>query len=120
MKTMTSTLVAAAALLVAGSSAYTAPTYLSCEFASPSGKPQIFNFALDASAGTFGVYVPATGSQRTAQGTFSDGKASLNEGSVAWEIDLGKGAIIRDKRMVGEKDSGACKPITAEESGFEE
>ncbi|WP_312841673.1 hypothetical protein [Sinorhizobium psoraleae] len=39
------------------------------------------------------------------------GKASLNEGSVAWEIDIAKGSVIRDKRMVGEKDSGTCKTI---------
>ncbi|WP_075654325.1 hypothetical protein [Pseudochrobactrum sp. B5] len=47
-------------------------------------------------------------------------KTSLNEGSVAWEIDLVKNTVIRDKRMVGEKDSGTCKPISAEQSGFEE
>ncbi|MBX8812174.1 hypothetical protein KHQ08_04365 [Pseudochrobactrum algeriensis] len=47
-------------------------------------------------------------------------KTSLNEGSVVWEIDLAKNTVIRDKRMVGEKDSGTCKPISAEQSGFEE
>lgn len=104
------------AVLFSGTVAFAAPTYLSCEFAGS----QVFNFALDESKGTFGVYVPASGSERSAEGTFADGKASLNEGSVAWEIDLAKNTIIRDKRMVGEKDNGTCKSITAEESGFEE
>ncbi|WP_454703393.1 hypothetical protein [Agrobacterium leguminum] len=39
-------------------------------------------------------------------------EASLNEGSVAWEIDIAKGSVIRDKRMVGEKDGGTCKTIS--------
>jgi hypothetical protein len=108
------------AMIISSSGAFAAPTYFSCEFAQPTGATQVFNFALDADAGTFGVYVPASGSQRTAAGTFTEGKAGLNEGSVAWEIDLAKGTIIRDKRMVGEKDTGTCKTISAEESGFEE
>ncbi|EGL65515.1 hypothetical protein AGRO_1899 [Agrobacterium sp. ATCC 31749] len=53
-------------------------------------------------------------------GTFSGGKASLNEGSVAWEIDIAKGSFIRDKRMVGEKDGGTCKTISHAQSGFED
>ncbi|MBN8932613.1 hypothetical protein [Agrobacterium pusense] len=54
------------------------------------------------------------------KGTFAGGKASLNEGSAAWEIDIAKGSIIRDKRMVGEKDSGTCKTISHAQSGFED
>lgn len=111
---------AAATLLFSGSAAFAAPTYLSCEFASSKGTPQVFNFALDAAAGTFGVYVPASGSQRIEKGTFTDGKASLNEGSVAWEIDIAKGSVIRDKRMVGERDGGTCKTISHAQSGFED
>lgn len=109
-----------AAMLIAGSSAFAAPTYLSCAFPQPGKAPQLFNFALDAAAGTFGIHVPASGSQRTAKGRFADGKASLNEGAVAWEIDIANGTIIRDKRMVGEKDGGTCKTISAEQSGFED
>ena len=111
---------AAAALLFSSSAAFAAPTYLSCEFTTSNGTPQVFNFALDEAAGTFGVYVPASGSQRMEKGTFAGGKASLNEGSVAWEIDIAKGSVIRDKRMVGEKDSGTCKTISHAQSGFEE
>lgn len=107
-------------LLASSSSAFAAQQYLSCEFPRPTGAPQIFNFALDEAAGTFGVFVPASGSQRVAAGTFAAGKASLNEGTVAWEIDIAKGTVIRDSRMIGEKDSGTCTPITAEQSGFEE
>ncbi|MGP4687096.1 hypothetical protein [Agrobacterium pusense] len=80
----------------------------------------MFNLVLDEVAGTFRVYVPASGSQRIERGTFSRGKASLNEGSVAWEIDVAKGSVIRDKRMVGEKDSGTCKTISHAQSGFED
>jgi hypothetical protein len=120
LKVMTRSVFAGVIMLVSGSDAFAAPTYLTCEFADPTGEPQVFNFALDESARTFGVYVPASGSQRTAEGTFADGKASLNEGAVAWEIDLAKGVVIRDKRMVGEKDSGTCKTISAEQSGFDE
>jgi len=111
---------AAAALLFSGFAALAAPTYLSCEFTASKGTPQVFNFALDEAAGTFGVYVPASGSQRIEKGTFAGGKASLNEGSVAWEIDIAKGSVIRDKRMVGEKDSGTCKTISHAQSGFED
>jgi hypothetical protein len=111
---------AAAALLCSVSNAFAAPTYLSCELAGSKGTPQVFNFALDAAAGTFGVYVPASGSQRMENGTFSGGKASLNEGSVAWEIDIAKGSVIRDKRMVGEKDGGTCKTISQAQSGFKD
>ncbi|MCJ2875396.1 UNVERIFIED_ORG: hypothetical protein QE446_000011 [Rhizobium sp. SORGH_AS260] len=110
----------AAALLFSGSAALTAPTYLCCEFATSKGTSQVFNFALDEAAGTFGVYAPASGSQRREKGTFTDGKASLNEGSVAWEIDIAKGSVIRDKRMVGEKDGGTCKTISHAQSGFED
>ncbi|MCZ7933837.1 hypothetical protein O9X90_16095 [Agrobacterium leguminum] len=120
MKFITGSGFAAAALLFSGSMAFAAPTYLSCEFASSKGTPQVFNFALDEAAGTFGVYVPASGSQRMEKGTFAGGKASLNEGSVAWEIDIAKGSVIRDKRMVGEKDGGTCKTISHAQSGFEE
>lgn len=95
------------------------PLYLSCEFKNPTGDPQVFNFALDEAAGTFGVYVPSSGSQRTSQGVFAANIASLNEGTVAWEIDLSKGLIVRDMRMVGAKDKGVCKEISAEQSGFE-
>lgn len=108
----------AVAMLFPFSSAMAAPTYLSCELPTSAGVAQVFNFALDATAGTFGVYVPSTGSQRTANGIFTGGKASLNEGTVAWEIDIGKRTIIRDKRMVGEKDRGTCKTISAGQSGF--
>lgn len=120
MRTLHNAAFATVAILVSSSSAFAGPTYLSCEFAQPTGKSQVFNFALDASAGTFGVYIPASGSERTAVGKFVEGKASLNEGAVAWEIDLANGTIIRDKRMVGEKDSGTCNTISAEQSGFEE
>ena len=120
MKIITRFVFANTALLLSGSAALAAPTYLTCELADPAGKSQIFNFALDTSAGTVGVYVPASGSQRSAEGIFASEKASLNEGSVAWEIDLAQNTVIRDKRMVGEKDSGTCKPISAEQSGFEE
>lgn len=54
------------------------------------------------------------------RGTFADNKASLNEGAIAWEIDLASGTIIRDRRMVGEKDQGSCSAISAERSGFEQ
>lgn len=54
------------------------------------------------------------------KGTFAGGKASLNEGSVAWEIDIAKRSVIRDKRMIGEKDGGTCKTISHAQSGFEE
>ena len=111
---------ATAALLFSSFAAFAAPAYLSCEFANPKGTSQVFNFALDEAAGTFGVYVPASGSQRMEKGTFAGGKASLNEGSVAWEIDIAKGSVIRDKRMVGEKDGGTCKTISQAQSGFEE
>ncbi|UNZ53826.1 hypothetical protein [Agrobacterium tumefaciens] len=121
MKVITGTGFAAAALLFTVSGAVATPTYLSCEFASSKGAPQVFNFALDEKKnGTFGVYVPASGSQRMEKGTFAGGKASLNEGSVAWEIDIAKGSVIRDKRMVGEKDGGTCKTISRAQSGFEE
>nr|MBP8937470.1 hypothetical protein [Agrobacterium sp.] len=108
------------ALLFSSSAGLAAPTYLSCEFAGSKGTPQVFNFALDEAAGTFGVYVPASGSQRIEKGTFAGGKASLNEGSVAWEIDVAKGSVIRDKRMVGEKDGGICRTISHAQSGFED
>lgn len=120
MNVITGTGFAAAALLFSSSVTFAAPTYLSCEFATSKGTPQVFNFVLDEAAGTFGVYVPASGSQRMEKGTFAGGKASLNEGSVAWEIDIAKGSVIRDKRMVGEKDSGTCKAVSHEQSGFEE
>lgn len=120
MKATIRTGFAAATLLFSGSAAFAAPTYLSCEFASSKGTPQVFNFVLDEATGTFGVYVPASGSQRMEKGTFAGGKASLNEGSVAWEIDIAKRAVIRDKRMVGEKDGGTCKTISEAQSGFEE
>lgn len=120
LKAITGTVFTAASLLFSVSGAFAAPTYLSCEFASAKGAPQIFNFALDEKARTFGVYVPASGSERREKGTFAGGKASLNEGSVAWEIDIAKGTVIRDKRMVGEKDSGTCKTVSHEQSGFEE
>ncbi|MGV2111669.1 hypothetical protein ACQZ46_10355 [Agrobacterium salinitolerans] len=107
-------------LLFSISGALAAPTYLSCEFTGSKGTPQVFNFALDAAAGTFGVYVPASGSQRMEKGTFAGGRASLNEGSMAWEIDIAKGSVIRDKRMVSEKDSGTCKTISQAQSGFED
>jgi hypothetical protein len=42
------------------------------------------------------------------------------KGSVAWEIDIAKRTVIRDKRMVGEKDGGTCKTISHEQSGFED
>lgn len=96
------------------------PLYLSCEFKQPSGKPQVFNLVLDESADTVGVYVPSSGSQRTSQGVFAANKVSLNEGSVAWEIDLSNRTIVRDMRMVGGKDSGKCKEVSAEQSGFEQ
>ncbi len=105
---------------ISGASSLATPTYLSCEFAQSTGVPQVFNFALDATTMTFSVYVPASGSQRNSKGTFADGKATLNEGSVAWEIDLSNGTVIRDKRMVSERDSGICKTISEEQSGFEE
>jgi len=54
------------------------------------------------------------------KGTFSGGKASLNESAVAWEIDIAKGSVIRDKRMVGEKDGGTCKTISHAQSSFED
>ncbi|WP_198939201.1 hypothetical protein [Agrobacterium sp. YIC 4121] len=54
------------------------------------------------------------------KGAFAGGKASLNEGSMAWEIDIAKGSVIRDKRMVGEKDDGTCKTISHAQSGFED
>ena len=111
---------AAVALLGTATGAHAAPTYISCRFATTAGAAQVFNFAVDAAAGTIGVYVPASGSQRREKGWFADGKAGLNEGTVAWEIDLANGTIIRDKRMVGEKDSGTCEPILAEQSGFED
>ncbi|MGJ4857503.1 hypothetical protein ACN6KF_003493 [Labrys sp. La1] len=95
-----------------------APTYLSCSFPNPPKEPQIFNFALDASSGTLGVHVPETGSERKVRAVFGASTVTANEGSVAWEIDLSRRAVIRDKRMVGEKDRGACKDISAEESGF--
>ncbi|CDN94727.1 hypothetical protein [Agrobacterium tumefaciens] len=120
MKVITGTGFTVAALLFSVSGALAAPTYLSCEFASSKGTPQVFNFVLDEAAGTFGVYVPASGSQRMEKGTFAGGKASLNEGSVAWEIDIPKRSVIRDKRMVGEKDGGTCKTISEAQSGFEE
>ncbi|MCZ7447291.1 hypothetical protein O8B93_06785 [Agrobacterium rhizogenes] len=120
LRIITGTGFAAAALLFTASGAFATPTYLSCEFAGSKGVPQVFNFALDEKAGTFGVYVPASGSERREKGIFADGKASLNEGSVAWEIDIAKATVIRDKRMVGEKDSGTCKTISQEQSGFEE
>ncbi|MBO0133766.1 hypothetical protein [Agrobacterium burrii] len=120
LKVTTRTAFAAAALLFSVSSAFAAPTYLSCEFAGSKGISQVFNFALDEATGTFGVYVPASGSRRMEKGTFAGDKASLNEGSVAWEIDIAKGSVIRDKRMVGEKDSGTCKTISHAQSGFEE
>ncbi|MND25896.1 hypothetical protein D3C80_163330 [compost metagenome] len=120
LKVTTGTGFAAAAMLFSSAVAFATPTYLSCEFASSKGTPQVFNFALDEAAGTFGVYVPASGSQRMEKGTFAGGKASLNEGSVAWEIDIAKGSVIRDKRMVGERDSGTCKAVSHEQSGFEE
>lgn len=120
MKVIKGTGLAAAALFFLVSDSFAAPTYLSCEFASSKGTPQVFNFALDEAAGTFGVYVPASGSQRMEKGTFAGGKASLNEGSVAWEIDIAKGSVIRDKRMVGEKDGGTCKTISRAQSGFED
>ncbi|MFK0208534.1 hypothetical protein [Agrobacterium sp. NPDC090283] len=120
MKVITESGFAAAAILFSSSVAFAAPTYLSCEFAGSKGASQVFNFALDQAAGTFGVYVPASGSQRMEKGTFSGGKASLNEGSVAWEIDIAKGSVIRDKRMIGEKDGGTCKTISQAQSGFEE
>ena len=31
-----------------------------------------------------------------------------------------KGSVIRDRRMVGEKDGGTCKTISHAQSGFEE
>jgi len=37
--------------------------------------------------------------------TLKQKTTSLNEGSVAWDIDLAKNAIIRDKRMASEKDN---------------
>lgn len=95
-----------------------APIYLSCEFAHPSGKPQVFNFALDESASTLGVFVPSTGSERTSQGVFAANKVTLNEGTVAWEIDVSTRIVIRDMRMIEKKDRGNCKEISAEQSGF--
>ncbi|HVJ61592.1 MAG TPA: hypothetical protein VM555_02635 [Tahibacter sp.] len=100
--------------------ALAAPTYLACEFAHPSGKPQVFNFALDEDSGKLGVHVPATGSQRSVDGTYTAGKVTANEGAVAWEIDPAALTVIRDKRMVKEKDRGACKAISAGEAGFEQ
>lgn len=120
MKLVPATAGAALALLMASTSTFAATTYLTCEFTDPSGKPQVFNFALDQEAGTFGVYVPASGSERMERGTFADNKASLNEGAIAWEIDLASGTIIRDRRMLGEKDQGSCSAISAERSGFEQ
>ncbi len=120
MRTIAGTGLTAAALFFSVSIAFAAPTYLSCEFPGSKGTPQVFNFALDEAAGTFGVYVPASGSQRMEKGTFAGGKASLNEGSVAWEIDIAKSSVIRDKRMVGEKDGGTCKTISHAQSGFED
>ncbi|WP_354442494.1 hypothetical protein [Ottowia thiooxydans] len=96
-----------------------APIYLSCEFNHPSGKPQIFNFALDESASTFGVFAPSTGSQRTSKGVFEGSKVTLNEGTVAWEVDLPTRVVIRDMRMIEKKDSGKCKDVSEEQSGFE-
>ncbi|MCZ4431817.1 hypothetical protein O3S81_19040 [Agrobacterium sp. SOY23] len=120
MKAIIQTGFAVATLFFSGSAAFATTTYLSCEFPTSKGIPQVFNFALDEAAGTFGVYVPASGSQRMEKGTFAGGKASLNEGSVAWEIDIAKGSVIRDQRMVGEKDGGTCKTISHARSGFEE
>lgn len=120
LKTIIRTGFAVTSLFFSGSAAFAVPTYLSCEFAASKETPQVFNFALDEAAGTFGVYVPASGSQRMEKGTFAGGKASLNGGSVAWEIDIAKGSVIRDKRMVGEKDGGTCKTISHAQSGFED
>lgn len=100
------------------SAAWAAPTYLSCRFPNPPGGPQIFNFALDASSGTLGVHVPETGSERRVKAEFGTDRVTANEGAVAWEIDRSKQAVIRDKRMVGEKDRGVCREISAQESGF--
>jgi hypothetical protein len=110
----------AAFLTLSRAGALAAPTYLACEFAHPSGKPQVFNFALDEASGKLGVHVPSTGSQRSVEGTYEAGKVTANEGSVAWEIDPAALTVIRDKRMVKEKDRGACKTISAGEAGFEQ
>ena len=40
--------------------------------------------------------------------------------NVLGGIDIAKGPVIRDKRMVGEKDGGTCKKISHAQSGFEE
>jgi hypothetical protein len=66
------------------------------------------------------LIVSATGVKSLYRLLFSDGKASLNEGSVAWEIDIANRSVIRDKRMVGEKDGGTCKTISQAQSGFKE
>jgi hypothetical protein len=102
------------------SGAMAAPRYLSCEFARPFGKPQIFNFALDASSGMLGIHVPSTGSERRVKAVFAAKTVSANEGAVAWEIDPSKLVVVRDKRMVGEKDRGVCKRISTGESGFDQ
>lgn len=107
-------------VILSGANALAAPQYLSCAFAQPSGEPQLFNFALDQAAGTLGVYVPSTGSQRKVKAEFAAGKVSANEGFVAWEIAPSTLSVIRDKRTVGEKDRGVCKQISAGEAGFEE
>ncbi|SFJ48368.1 hypothetical protein SAMN05216304_108222 [Bosea sp. OK403] len=107
-------------MIVSISGASAAPRYLSCEFAQPSGKSQIFNFALDASSGMLGIHVPSTGSERQVKAVFAANTVSANEGAVAWEIDPSKLVVVRDKRMVGEKDRGVCKHISAGASGFEQ
>ncbi|WP_028602988.1 hypothetical protein [Ottowia thiooxydans] len=119
MKIATKVVTASIVMLSFAGTVAAAPVYLSCEFKHPSGKPQVFNFALDESASTLGVFVPSTGSERTSKATFSADKVSLNEGTVAWEIDVSKRAVIRDMRMIEKKDSGTCKSISAEQSGFE-
>jgi len=119
MKTANQVLVASMVLWPSSAALAASPLYLSCEFKYPSGNPQVFNFALDEAAGTFGLSVPSSGSQRTSQGVFAANKASLNEGTVAWEIDLSNRLIVRDMRMVGAKDKGVCKEISAKQSGFD-
>ncbi len=66
------------------------------------------------------LIMSATGVKSLYRLLFFGGKASLNEGSVAWEIDIAKSSVIRDKRMVGVKDGGTCKTISRAQSGFED
>lgn len=119
MKYNLSAAFAVAMALSPAAAAFAGETYLACTFAQPPGAPLVFHFRIDKASGKLGVYAPSTGSERSVDAVYAGAKVSANEGTVGWEIDPAARTVIRDKRMVGEKDRTTCKRIAAAESGFE-